>query len=59
MKAAPFVSFSQVVAQAATFFDERRKLLEQVSDDQFQDARNVRQRVEAQRLHRFLHKRSE
>jgi hypothetical protein len=59
MKAAPFVSFSQVVDPAATFFDERRRLLGQVSDDQFQDARNILQRVEAQRLHRFLRKRSE
>jgi hypothetical protein len=35
IEAAPFVSFPQVVALAATFFDERRRLLEQVSDDQF------------------------
>jgi hypothetical protein len=59
MKAAPFVSFPQAVALAATFFDERRRLLEQVSDDQFQDAHNILQRVEAQRLCHFLDKRSE
>jgi predicted transcriptional regulator len=59
VKAAPFVSFPQVAALAATFFDERRRLLEQVSDDQFQDAHNILQRVEAQRLCHFLDKRSE
>jgi hypothetical protein len=59
MKAAPFVSFPQAVALAATFFDERRRLLEQVSDDQFQDAHSILQRVEAQRLCHFLDKRSE
>jgi hypothetical protein len=59
MKAAPFVSFSQVVAPAATFFDERRRLLEQVSDDQFQDAHNILQQVEARKLYHSLYKCSE
>jgi hypothetical protein len=59
MKAAPFVSLPQVVALASTFFDEYQRLLEQVSDDQFQDAHNILQRVEVQRLCYFLYKRSE
>jgi predicted transcriptional regulator len=59
IEAAPFVSFPQVVALAATFSDERRRLLEQVSDDQFQDDHNILQRMEVQRLCHFLDKRSE
>jgi hypothetical protein len=59
IEATPFVSFPQVVALAATFSDERRRLREQVSGVQFPDAHNILQRVEAQRLCHFLGKRSE
>jgi hypothetical protein len=59
IEAAPFVSLPQVAALAATFFDAYQRLLGQVSDDQFQDAHNNLQRVEAQRLCYFLYKRSE
>jgi hypothetical protein len=55
----PFVSFPQAAALAATYSDDGHRLLEQVSDDQFQDAHNILQQVEARKLYHSLYKRSE